>query len=473
MSKEFNNLDPLKASAEKLCKVAQDGLVPDYTIETSRNMYPDKTNELASKRGEFTKQYIFNHLKDNCSLDVIPDWLSDTDSFGEKIVVKTVDYSRPNNKPGDYGPDPYAKVSEQKNEITYLEKSLDDEKVKIANEKKRLEGILEELTNQKLKLSTTMLDLKKDHSTLYKKDKGTINSTSYFKKQDKLTQLGESANQLYLEKVSISKSIDNIEVQIKAQDTKLKLKRFRKDNNETYILSRNLSKFYKSRDNHGLNKMTKAYKKEWDNKLFNQFKVARIQGFATKEFEYGIDPELMTPELKIALDNVLKVKAFKCELAPIVTKKTTFKGALSVGLKSILALPTLAVGSVAGLGIAAYHGIKCIGCGKPGKTIPQFFRNLGKKKFRNKLKNQLGEVVSWGGALDFESSAEKKAKFTTHDLDKFENPNFISADERETDYIDVLRMQASSSSCLDDMLDKEVNSTVTSTATESTTVIQD
>src|SRR5690606_12915844 len=58
-----NDMTEINKTVEKLCRIAKEGLVPEFNIETSRNEYNDKTNDLALKRGEFTRKYIFSMLK--------------------------------------------------------------------------------------------------------------------------------------------------------------------------------------------------------------------------------------------------------------------------------------------------------------------------------------------------------------------------------------------------------------------------
>src|SRR5690554_7612651 len=80
MSGVSNDMSEINKTVTKLCRLAKEGLAPDFRIETTRNEYNDKTQDLALKRGEFTQKYIYAELtkKDGpCILsanDEIPDW---------------------------------------------------------------------------------------------------------------------------------------------------------------------------------------------------------------------------------------------------------------------------------------------------------------------------------------------------------------------------------------------------------------
>jgi hypothetical protein len=157
MEGEENNLTDVDTMIDRICQIAQSGLRPEFTIETSRNLYNDKTPKLAAKRGEFIQKYIREELMNGkdpsghkrCDLgEETPDWLQ-ANEFKEAVKVTHPFYE--GAKEGDYGPSPYASGDDQKKEIDKFQKTLSHEKSQIQNKLAQALAQKTELTEQNKK----------------------------------------------------------------------------------------------------------------------------------------------------------------------------------------------------------------------------------------------------------------------------------------------------------------------------------
>jgi hypothetical protein len=182
---------------------------------------------------------------------------------------------------------------------------------------------------------------------------------------------------------------------------------------------------------------------EWDEKLFNSFKMARITASSPAAEDVYIEPiEQFDPEIAVMLKEMMALRTYTCNLQPIQTKKARLEGILKFPLKvaTILTLPVVAVG--AGAGVLALTpvntaiGVFCRGCSEPGGTLPRFFAigdltqlNLSKSSRKSAwraTKGFISSYVNWGGALKVKGRRE----ITKHDLEKY-HPNWDKLDAKD------------------------------------------
>jgi hypothetical protein len=430
-----NDMAEIHQTADRLCQIAQEGLVPHFEIKTSRNLFHDYTTNLAEKRGEFTQTYLYQRLQKNCELKEKPTWLNSREHFNQQIKVVYPEYKRANNMAGDYGPNPYAEGEARKVEQQALAQTLQAEMEQYQKEIQSLNAHNEEKIRR---LSTIDLEINGD-----KKNPGLKqhyqDMTDELKKadlrvmQDQQVALSQVAQQAHLamgQKHKLQQEIHNNSKRISAINEILNSAKYEKVGGE-FKLEQQLQQFYADKDARG---MTAPFREEWDQTFFNQFKMARISGNTSKVNEFGIDEEMMTPELSLMLKSLVELQTFTCVLEPIETKRTTFEGVLKAPLKFLTAATLPVIGIVgAGAAIVAAPittGISlfCQGCREPGTTPPilkfgnLFHLNLSKPSRKAAWRSAKGFVknyVNWGGVL----KVNNKKLYTKHELDKFSRKN--------------------------------------------------
>jgi hypothetical protein len=420
-----NQSAALDKASEKLCNIAKDGYKPKFEIESSRNLYNDYTPELAKKRGLFTQKYIYKSLKEKCRIDEdeIPEWLSNQASFNEVVKVTHPTYLRPDNTEGDYGPDPTAKGDDRIKETSYLEKTLNFEKSEKFKELdsykdriSQIDSLIEDYSKQAKLLSTR-----------YKNTQKNISDSNFRLLEDKaliLSQVSNEASSSFNQKKILQQEKSDILQRISGIETDLSSEKYKRLEGQ-YLLTNKLKAYYSDMDRSPANDDKKS---KWDKDLFNQFKMARIKGEVSRENEFGIPEEMMTPELSIALKSLIEIKTFTCELNPIETRKTTLNGVLKGALK-VVTVATLPVVTVVGAGVTVAAspittGISliCKGCREPGNTPPilqlgnLFHLDLsssGRREAWGSTKGFVNNYINWGGTL----KVSKKRNITRHSLE--------------------------------------------------------
>jgi len=433
MANAKNDMSQIEKTADKLCSIAKEGLSPNFKINSSRNLYNDYTPKLAEKRGQFTQKYLYKRIKDNCKIDSedLPTWLKDENSFAEKVKVSHPEYKRPGNTPGNYGPDPSAKGADREKEKEYLAKTLDHEldenKKKLDKYKAQIAEIDKEMLqiNQKLDGGNGTAGLR----TQYNKTKKSLDKTDvrFIKDQQVfISKVSQEAHLYFARNKKLKQDKHDIQSRIKNVQSEMESPKYRKANGQ-YNLIAKLDKFYREKDT---TKNMKAFKSTWDTALFNQFKMARISGDVSKENEFGIPEDMMTPELSLALNSLIEIKSYTCELNPISTKKVKLEGVLKGALKVVTAatLPVVAVigtgATIAASPITTGISLFCKGCREPGRTPPilqwgnLFHLDLSRSGRRSALKGMGGFVknyINWGGSL----KVSKSRNITKHSLNKY------------------------------------------------------
>lgn len=423
MDKKNSDMSQIDSMAKQLCDIAQKGLVPDFDIETTRNLYHDKTENLAGKRGEFIQKYLKDKVKKECVLEEAPDWLEDSEEFATKVRVKHPEYLG-RDKKGDYGPDPYASEDKQEEEIENLAKTMESEKQKLIEKRDAKQKEMDSMKDQKKLVEADIAQLKKQYHELQKELAGT-------------TEIGRM-NQIYQDLSVISNGMHDLYNNMDSLDQKLN------DNlQEVQGLGERIGKYGFDRINR-MQEMLKAFyadkksnpnhdKTAWDKKLFNQFKMVRISGKAVEDHGIPSIEDGLSPELSVALNALVKLDQFTCSMEPIETHKNKISGTLKVLGKVGLAIASPVV---AGIGIGAAvvaspftttASLFCQGCGKPGQTMPRWMmfgnpRALDLKKgWPKRLKKDVSEGVeayfNLGGLLKIKKGDRET---TVHELDSFD-----------------------------------------------------
>lgn len=456
-----NDMSELHKTAIRLCEMANDGITPQISIQTSRNLFNDSTVELADKRGQFTQKYLYKRLTEDCNLDMVPYWLSDEDSFKSAVRIEHPNYERPGNVEGDYGPSPYAQGADRDKEIEYLIATLDKEKQALEDEKAELVADREK---EEAKLSEYESILGGNVRGYVKEDNvheaGLQKQYNYYKKQATSTnrnaenaasmvlmnQILKKANGTISEKHLAQQKIYNLNEKINSID-KILQEKYRQNTNGEYLQSVQLNSYYKLKDKIDSGELsgneltsTQGNFERLKGDLFNQFKMSRIKWEAEIDNPFGVPDEMLSDEVKLALKSMIKIDSYQCELNEIETKKLTAGGILKAPLKIIMGAVTTVVGAAVGavatgaaialspITTALSYAWWCAGCGDPGDKMPDFFRfgnwrlfgpmvkNVGKTlkspSKRKRVARDLNNFISLGGRLNV--YADKH--ITVHDL---------------------------------------------------------
>lgn len=304
--------DYLNKLSDSFVKAAEDGLTPKFTLNVSRNLYPDETRPLAEKRGEFIQKYIFEDLskkmkeQEKVSGEKSPAWASDFKEFQKVFVLKFPEYQGLSEK-GDYGPNPNAKPEEFETEKNNLKISLEKKVLEINKDISAIEdkntGSIKILTDKIAKLEKDKLDLEKQRNSL----QNTIEKQTDFKQADELvSQLNELSSKLYQVNYEIAKS--KRELDQEKQLLTFHKSKLAKNNPAQQV--KLLDEFYKNRPE----SFDRNYKNQWDEKLFKNFKMVAIEGTFDGEAQDDIEVAgNVTPKIKYMIDNVINAQAFTCD----------------------------------------------------------------------------------------------------------------------------------------------------------------
>jgi hypothetical protein len=341
------------------------------------------------------------------------------ESFQEKVKVSHPEYV--GAKAGDYGPNPKASTSEQPKEIENYLATLKLEKVKLNDKMIRTDSDIKRFEDQKAEITSKKIpELKKQYEALKVTSSKIKETGDLMKITNELESMLNSVQAQYVK-------IDEYERRI--SDSKKQSKGFKEtiltkySDVEIQKRKEKLEKYYGEFNQSG----ESIDKAAWDKELFNEFKMVRISGKAVEENELGVDPTLLSPQVKLALNSLVEVESMTCVLDPMKTKSFTLegvlKGAAKVGM--ILTLPvTAAVGGAAvlvAMPITTMTSLLCVGCGDPGDKLPSWMAfgnltqlNLSKASRRDaarNIKNGLDSYINLGGALKVNASKNS----TTHD----------------------------------------------------------
>lgn len=406
-----NDMSEVENMASQLCDIAKSGMKPQFKIETSRNLYKDKTVDLAKKRGEFIQKYIRSKLMDPKKCDLggdAPDWLSDEAEFNKAVEVTHPYYE--GGAKGDYGPSPYAANADEQS------KNINDLQATLLKEKQDLQAKGKASSEEKALLEKDVADLKSQISQL-QKDYNVLKA-----KLSSIKQIDQSVLEMKDQLEQISHLIQDKNSRINEKRQKIsdagnqlagysaKLKTVDASNVEKVRL---LKEFYEEKNG---GRVPARSTEEWDKLLFNSFKMVRISGKAVDDSILpGVDPKYITPAVNIALNAMVDVDNFTCVVEPLETHKTTIGGILKFPVKvaMVLTTPVVAVAGAAGaLAISPLTtgaSFFCEGCGDPGNTPPILrvgnWRHLdlsrsSRHEAWEATKGAFKVYTSWGGLLD-------------------------------------------------------------------------
>jgi hypothetical protein len=428
MDNEQNDLSEVETMVDRICQIAKKGLRPEFNIETSRNLYRDKTKQLAAKRGEFIQKYIRDQLINGknpqgtkrCDLgEELPEWLE------EKNFKKAVQVTHPHyegGKEGDYGPDPYvSSPQDQQKEIEKLQKTLAFEKTQIQKklEQARVDQKKNIEQNKSLKDVRDGKDgLSKKYGTLKKSlESSTELNENVFAKEEQIKQIQVSVHDIDSKYNHNRQMMSDLDQQIVSYESRLKV-----IDGQNKAKIELLTKYYQEKNTVGDAGLDH---KQWDDRLFNDFKMVRITGKAVEDDTYDGESKNLPPAVKIALNAMAEVEQFTCVVEPIRTSKNNIKGVLKGGLKVVTAIasPVVALSAIGVAAVAApvtgLLSFFCEGCGKPGNIPPVLrfanprllsFKKSARKAFKRDLKAAWKSYINWGGLLK-----------TKYDKDYFDN----------------------------------------------------
>lgn len=319
-----SSFDYMNDIAQKVANSVEDGMKPNFTITVSRNMYADDVDDLAFKRGQFIQKYVYKKFLENIPEGMkLPKWASSPEEFNKVFKIEHPYYKEAAT--GDFGPNPLASSTDVDKEVSNLEQSLkvrshkyaEDEKSynqKFTNTKKEIEDLENKISDYQNKINRLENSLRTEKDLVKGKEifeqvkelKGLKIQAQYSKKY-KEYQLDE-----YQQMASYSKRKKN---EFDPASNKTALKRFYDDRPD------NLNEVFK-KDASG-----KSYKENWDQRLFNKYKMASIEG--TFEGGAGNDDEIefdyLPPKLKYMISKSFQATGFQCSYKLDEIKKKTTK----------------------------------------------------------------------------------------------------------------------------------------------------
>lgn len=419
-----NDSSKLDKAVDDLCSYAVNDYTPNMTIETSRNLFNDYTDNLAQKRGQFTKKYLYEMAKGKCknSEGKTPDWLKNEEAFGDVVQVIHPVYA-PNfdqeKADGNYGPNPYATGSQRDEEYNKLKATLDYEKNKkltqyneeLAAAEEELDYINKKLNNVSDNSDELGLSQKYD---MIKQQLDSDNAdprdiADMYKEQGRFVS---EAKQYMAKKKEVLQLISDL----KTKKENIDLKKYKMVNGE-YELVTKLKSYYTELDNSpSAVKNSRDFKNRWNNDLFNDFKMARVDSDFKRINEFGIDEDLITPELSAMLKTLVEVDTYTCVLEPVKTLKfdAYLKAPLKVATGVFTPVPVIlgGAGFIAGAPLVWTYDIFCEPptCNRLGNIWPRFSdvftgrRGRGRAKLDKRLLKEMWKAyISWGGKLDFDN----------------------------------------------------------------------
>ena len=410
-----SDMTDIDNAAKQICGIAQQGLEPDFNIQTSRNLYPDYTPQLAQKRGIFIQKYIRNRLIETCPLPVQPTWLSNESEFSQKVKWSPPYYE--GAKEGDYGPDPYASKDSRASEIARLRNTLTKEKADL---EKRIATIgleISALSTESKSYSKTIDAYYRDYSKLQK----TVTKSGPLVQDvgQEISAISDQANTI-VEKVEDHVDLRNSTIQrisdLEAERTSLRNQLTNHSDAAITEKTNLLAQFYEEKDRIGNDP---GFREKWDKALFNDFKMVRISGKAAMNPALMVTNTELEPKLDLMLNLMTTTDSFSCVVEPLDVKTLKLKGYLKEGGQFVMGALTLsgslvAAGGVVGMGVFnSLLSLACIGCSKPGTTMPKW-RTVGnvfalggpgaRSAFIHRAKAKANDIISLDGRLKIRAS---------------------------------------------------------------------
>jgi len=270
----------LQKVADRICQTLSEGKNPKIPILSTRNLYTDKTPDLAKKRGLFIAKYISQLMEEKgkeCdeageeSSSEENHNLRKREDYEKFFVINAADDNYDPNKPGDFGINPNLT---DKNEIEEEKQKFEayhaGRKAKIEEESGKINSAIM-TTQNSVKEKTREFETKLQEYNQLKKELENEN------KNKNIDEIKTNVN----EKFNV---LENLRLDIK----NLKQHKFELEE-MNIILQKKLDIF--EEDLKSKNKLVNAFyndtskdKKTWDDRLFNQFKKVELRLVPELEF---------------------------------------------------------------------------------------------------------------------------------------------------------------------------------------------
>jgi hypothetical protein len=300
---------------------------PNFKIKVTRNLYGDVTPDLALKRGQFVQKYVYKQLQDkfkDLDPNEIPDWAKSEDAFADVFIIESPGYDGLKTE-GDYGANPLAKKSEFEAEKLNLRTTLTKELNEIIELEKKKNADIVSLNNEILNQQNI---LKKQKAELIKL-KNKLNSKEFNVQtmNADIEAFNQLNNEYYEQKYIVAKLEQDKQTAqamveyYKDRKTKIdvngtvdKLDEFYQNRPEDFTSNKDAYWKYKRGIAKETSSQCKEYDQGWDAKLFNKFKMAKVEGTFTPPDEV-VDPDFpdMNPKIQYMIEKMIKTEGFTCD----------------------------------------------------------------------------------------------------------------------------------------------------------------
>lgn len=445
-SQHQTDLSQINEIGDEICQMAKRGKEPDFNIQTSRNLYPDKTPQLAQKRGEFIRSYLYDYIVKTCVLEKGSTPIKSRKHFDEFVKVGHPDYE--GAKSGDYGPDPLAKGENAQNqEVLKLRQTLTKEKEdlfkKIALKRKEIETLKSNIKSYNSAVSNQRKYYISQKRKLEKEtDLAEVRRIYSSNEDNSIMNITENVSHLYESLEHAETRISILQKEIKGLE--LQVQNYEKDGVDLIERKiKNLEAFYGEANSNAMEPQRREF---WDKKLFDEFKMVKITGGVKEQTETLRDKYNISPKLDIMLNIAAQSKSVSCIVEPHNTKGLKLRGALKgVGLVFMGGI-TLAAGIGTGavvLAIGIPNTIMSLLCTKncgQGSESWRKYRMIGdmtklkskntRRRIKRGVKDAVVSMTTLGGRLSL--SAGKDYRFTNFDdFDKYMDEYSFSKDDIE------------------------------------------
>jgi hypothetical protein len=299
------DLTSINNFGDQICEVLESGdELPQLEMISTRNLYRDKTVDLAKKRGDFIKKYLFQYLtvsKNNCGIENdIPEVLTSYSAFEKKFQSSPL-FVYEGNKTGDYGPNPYAKSSEYENEIKRYRSHLEKFITLNSNLMSSYQLEIKKIQSETNKLRSDFSGLEGSYNQIKENEQDVTNAQALGSRiASEMLQINNAISLNY-------QKISNLVKKLKS--TQIKLLNLNQEKDETV---KSLIQFYLD---------PVKNKQIWDEKIFNEMKMAKLSFTPVVKTEVDDVIESFDPEVRKYLKAILSLDAFACKIKEIRSPK--------------------------------------------------------------------------------------------------------------------------------------------------------
>jgi hypothetical protein len=296
----------LQKVADRICQTLSEGKNPKIPILSTRNLYRDKTPDLAKKRGLFIAKYISQLMEEKgkeCdeageeSSSEENNNLRKREDYEKFFVINEAGDDYDPNKPGDFGIDPYLtdkqKIEEEKQKFEAYHAGR---KAKIEDESGKINSAIM-TTQNSVKEKTREFETKLQEYNQVKNDLVTKN-----KNIDEIKTIVD-------EKFNV---LENLRLDIKnLKQHEFELKEMKNIFQKKLNISEEELKSKNELVNAFYNDPVKD-KKIWDEKLFNQFKKVELR--LVPELEFIEKHDSFSADVEKIINLSLDIKYKYCTL---------------------------------------------------------------------------------------------------------------------------------------------------------------